>query len=96
MGNLHSVAKALEHVGALGGVVTHDAANHRGADRVVFPGVGAIRDCMAELKASGLTEVRSAALREAGAGHLRRHAGADGPFSEENGGVDCLGMFAGR
>ena len=43
MGNLHSVAKALEHVGAGRVLVTSDAAVIREADRVVFPGVGAIR-----------------------------------------------------
>ena len=47
MGNLHSVASALNHVGADEVVVTHDAELIRKADRVVFPGVGAIRDCMA-------------------------------------------------
>jgi glutamine amidotransferase len=54
MGNLHSVAKAVEHVGRELGedievVVTPDAAKIAAADRVVFPGVGAIRDCMAGL-----------------------------------------------
>ena len=46
MGNLHSVAKALEHVGATKVIVTHDPALVRSADRVVFPGVGAMRDCI--------------------------------------------------
>ena len=50
MGNLHSVASALEHVGADKVLVTHDAELIRQADRVVFPGVGAIRDCMAEIR----------------------------------------------
>ena len=50
MGNLHSVASALEHVGADEVLVTHDAELIRQADRVVFPGVGAIRDCMAEIR----------------------------------------------
>ena len=52
MGNLHSVAKAVEYVGRELGedidvVVTEDAAKIAAADRVIFPGVGAIRDCMA-------------------------------------------------
>ena len=37
MGNLHSVASALNHVGADEVVVTHDAELIRKADRVVFP-----------------------------------------------------------
>ncbi len=53
MGNLHSVAKALEHVGAGRVLVSSDAAVIREADRVVFPGVGAIRDCMAEIRRLG-------------------------------------------
>jgi glutamine amidotransferase len=51
MGNLHSVAKALELVGD--GVevqVTSDAAVILAADRVILPGVGAIRDCVGEIK----------------------------------------------
>ena len=45
MGNLRSVAKALEHVGPGSRVVvTGDAAVVRAADRVVFPGQGAMPD----------------------------------------------------
>ena len=50
MGNLHSVASALAHAGADDVLVTHDADVIRKADRVVFPGVGGIRDCMAEIR----------------------------------------------
>ena len=46
MGNLHSVASALAHAGALEVTVTHDHVAISEADRVVFPGVGGIRDCM--------------------------------------------------
>jgi len=56
MGNLRSVAKALERVARDGQevVVTSDAAVLSAADRVVFPGQGAIRDCMSELARHGL------------------------------------------
>ena len=65
MGNLHSVAKALEHVGATKVIVTHDPALVRSADRVVFPGVGAMRDCIAGMKAVGVDEeVREAAKQK--------------------------------
>jgi imidazole glycerol-phosphate synthase subunit HisH len=96
MGNLHSVAKALEHVGATKVIVTHDPALVRSADRVVFPGVGAMRDCIAGMKAVGVDEeVREAVKQKpvlaicVGMQALMNH-------SEENGGVDCLGMFAGQ
>ena len=59
MGNLHSVAKALEHVGAGRVLVTSDAQVIREADRVVFPGVGAIRDCMAEIRRLGIDALGS-------------------------------------
>ena len=50
MGNLHSVAKALEHVTHENVLVTRDARSIQGATRVVLPGQGAIRDCMGELE----------------------------------------------
>ncbi len=50
MGNLRSVAKALEHVAPGAHVcVTAEAHEIESADRVVFPGQGAMRDCMREL-----------------------------------------------
>ena len=58
MGNLRSVSKAVEHVaGSRVEVrVTGDARVIENADRVVFPGQGAMRDCMAELAAHRLVE----------------------------------------
>lgn len=57
MGNLRSVAKAIEHVAPKDSVViTGDPAQVRRAARVVFPGQGAMPDCMANLTASGLRE----------------------------------------
>ncbi|WP_407279740.1 imidazole glycerol phosphate synthase subunit HisH [Aromatoleum evansii] len=55
MGNLRSVAKAVEHV-APGKtvVVTSDPAEVTAAGRVVFPGQGAMPDCMRELDLRGL------------------------------------------
>ena len=45
MGNLHSVSKAVEHVAPHARVeVTSDPARVAGADRVVFPGQGAMPD----------------------------------------------------
>src|SRR5258708_22334094 len=55
MGNLHSVSKAVEHVAQHASVeVTSDPAYVAGADRVVFPGEGAMPDCMREMDARGL------------------------------------------
>jgi len=55
MGNLRSVSKALEHVAPDAAVrVTSDPELVRRAERVVFPGQGAMPDCMRELDARGL------------------------------------------
>ncbi len=63
MGNLRSVAKALEHVAPKARViVTSDASVVDSAERVVFPGQGAMPDCIRHLDESGL---RDAVLRAA-------------------------------
>ena len=55
MGNLRSVAKALEHVAPAKVIaVTSDPAAILAAERVVFPGQGAMPDCMREMDARGL------------------------------------------
>jgi glutamine amidotransferase len=57
MGNLRSVAKAIEHVAPQAVVrVSSDAAEIAAADRVVVPGQGAMPDCMRELSARGLRD----------------------------------------
>lgn len=57
MGNLRSVAKAIEHVAPAARVlVTASAAEIAAADRVVVPGQGAMPDCMRELAARGLRQ----------------------------------------
>jgi len=64
MGNLRSVSKALEHVAPGTDVrVTSDPQAVQGADRVVFPGQGAMPDCMRELDARGLRPAVLAAWR---------------------------------
>ena len=94
MGNLHSARKAVEHVAPdVTVLVTDNADQIREADHVILPGVGAIRDCMAEIRR---LEVDT----------LVREVSRDRPFlgicvgmqalmsrSEENNGVDCIGLF---
>ncbi len=58
MGNLRSVSKAVEHVAAgKSVVVSSDAATIQRAERVIFPGQGAMPDCMRELDARNLRSV---------------------------------------
>lgn len=57
MGNLRSVSKALEHVAPqLDIVVSSDPDVIARAGRVVFPGVGAMPDCIHELESRGLRQ----------------------------------------
>jgi glutamine amidotransferase len=64
MGNLRSVQKALQHVAPGDTVeVTSDADAIRAADRVVFPGQGAMPDCMRSLAEHGLGDAVAEAAR---------------------------------
>jgi len=64
MGNLRSVQKALAHVAPEAGIaITADPGAIRGADRVVFPGQGAMPDCMRCLNESGVGEAVEEAAR---------------------------------
>jgi len=57
MGNLRSVAKAMQHVAPKATVkISSSAAEVLAADRIVFPGQGAMPDCMRYLRESGLQE----------------------------------------
>ncbi len=65
MGNLRSVAKAIEHVAPAARIlVTADPAVVAAADRVVVPGQGAMPDCMRELAARGLAAAVVQAARD--------------------------------
>ena len=98
MGNLHSVASALEHVGAEQVLVTHDAELIRQADRVVFPGVGAMRDCMAEIRRLKCDQLLADVLLEQQKPVLAICVGMQALMtrSEENAGVDCLDLIPGN
>ncbi len=97
MGNLHSVASALKHAGASQVVVTHDHNVIRDADRVIFPGVGAIRDCMAEIRRLHCDEMLQDVLEQQKP-VLAICVGLQAMMSssEENEGVDCLDMIPGE
>lgn len=97
MGNLHSVAKALEHVpGNHRVLVTSDAGQILAAERVVLPGVGAMRDCMGEIKRLGLDTVVHQ-VADSGRPLLGVCVGMQAMLerSAENDGVECLGIFPG-
>ncbi len=95
MGNLRSVLKAFEHVGGKPRLVT-TPADAKTADALVFPGQGAIVDCMRLLKQTGLDET------------VREWIAADRPFfgvclglqalfeHSEEGDTPGLGIFPGK
>lgn len=57
MGNLRSVSKAIEHVASDKTVlITSNSEEIHAAERVVFPGQGAMPECMQELDGRGLHE----------------------------------------
>jgi glutamine amidotransferase len=98
MGNLHSVAKALEQVGeGIEVVVTADAELILTAGHVVFPGVGAIRDCMGEIRRLGLDTIISQ-VAASGTPLLGVCVGMQAlmDWSGENEGIDCLGILPGK
>jgi glutamine amidotransferase len=96
--NLRSVTKALENVGGSPTVVRTPAElTGAHATGLVLPGVGALRDCVASLRDTGLAD------------SVREWIAADRPFlgvclgmqalfekSEEGGGIDGLGIFPGE
>lgn len=63
MGNLPSVAKAFEHIGA-DVHIGECGADLRQADSIILPGVGAFGDAMHNLKSRGLVEPLAEALHE--------------------------------
>ena len=89
-GNIQSVLYAMERIGATA-VVTDDHALIRGADRVIFPGVGEASTAMNYLRARGLDKV----LRELKQPVLGICLGMQlmCAHSEEND-TECLGIFA--
>lgn len=101
MGNLHSVAKALEHASSASSssakvLVTSDKQLIANADRVLLPGVGSMRDCMGEMQRLDLLDtIKQAAANKPfmgiciGMQALMTH-------SSENDGVNCLDIIPGE
>ncbi|MBI66136.1 MAG: imidazole glycerol phosphate synthase subunit HisH [Candidatus Marinimicrobia bacterium] len=96
MGNLHSVAKALEKVSTNQKIfISKDIKKIQASSKIVIPGVGAIRDCMNSLVSLGMDD-------------LIRKFSEEKPIlgicvgmqlllqgSEENNGTKCLGLLDG-
>ncbi len=97
MGNLRSVAKAIEHVAPRARVLLTSAAGDIArAERVVFPGQGAIAGCMAALDAGQLRDAVLAAVVSKPFLGICLGLQALFDFSDEGGGVAGLGVLPGR
>ena len=96
VGNLRSVEKAFEAVGARASV-TNDAGAIREAERLVLPGVGAFGECAGRLRRSGLDRLVLDAS-EAGKPLLGLCVGLQLMFDEghEFGVHEGLGLMRGR
>jgi len=95
MGNLHSVAKAVEHVGGLGVCITNNAQQILAADRIIFPGVGAIGYCLAQIDDLGLREVITQVSKDRPFLGICVGMQSLFEFSEESGGVKGLNILRG-
>ncbi|MFT3695309.1 MAG: imidazole glycerol phosphate synthase subunit HisH [Kofleriaceae bacterium] len=94
-GNLRSVQRAIEHVGAEV-VVTQDPAVVERADKLVVPGQGAFAMFMQGLKDRGLGDVLRAKI-DAGTPYLGICLGLQVLFEHsEEGDVDGLGVLKGQ
>jgi glutamine amidotransferase len=97
MGNLRSVVKAIEHVAPHARVrLTSNAEEVAHADRVVFPGQGAIAGCMTALDTCHLRAAVLQAVQDKPFLGICLGLQALYGFSEEGGGVKGLGVLPGR
>ncbi|MBP5189053.1 MAG: imidazole glycerol phosphate synthase subunit HisH [Fibrobacterales bacterium] len=95
-GNLTSVANACDFLG-IENAVTSDPETILRADKVIFPGVGAAKSAMENLRAFGLVETLKRVV-ELGKPMLGICLGSQIVLdsSEEDGGVECLGLIPGK
>ena len=95
-GNLTSVGNACDFLG-IENAVTSDPETILRADKVIFPGVGAAKSAMENLRSAGLVETLKRVV-ELGKPMLGICLGSlivlDS--SEEDGGVECLGLIPGK
>lgn len=95
-GNLRSVQKAFEYIGA-DAIITSDKKQILTADKVVLPGVGAFGDCISALLRDGLDKCIHEVTQN-GTPFLGICLGLQMLFeaSEETPGIKGLGLFKGK
>lgn len=96
MGNLHSIAKAVQKASPLSRVLlTDDPKTILSSDRVIFPGVGAARDCMRALNERDLPDVLAKVSKTRPLLGICLGMQVLLDRSEENAGTSCLGILSG-
>ncbi len=98
MGNLRSVTKALEHVVDKNQKVVLTSLEEEVtlADKIVFPGQGAARDCMRAIDEFALRETILDAAKNKPFLGICMGMQVLVRGSEENGGTDCLSFYPGE
>ena len=97
MGNLHSIAKALEYVSNGDRVVvSYDPDHLKRANRLVLPGVGAIGHCMDELRRLELNELVGEVIGEVPVMGICLGMQVLLTHSEESNGIPGLDVFPGE
>ena len=96
--NLRSVVKALEHVSANRHriLLTDNPETIYTADKIVFPGQGAMKQCMDSLKSKGLDQVICESVFQKPYLGLCLGLQALFDYSEEDGGTNGLGIIPGK
>ena len=96
MGNLHSVAKAIEKVSVNQKIfISKDIKEIQASNKLVIPGVGAIRDCMNSLVSLGMDDMIKKYSEEKPILGICVGMQLLLQASEENGGTQCLGLLDG-
>lgn len=96
-GNLRSVCKATESIAPGATVaITSDPEVIKAADRVIFPGQGAIGTCLRALQAEGLRSALETAISSKPFLGICLGLQALYDYSEEDGGTKCLGVLSGH
>ncbi|MDC3067308.1 MAG: imidazole glycerol phosphate synthase subunit HisH [Methylococcaceae bacterium TMED69] len=97
-GNLLSVYKALKFVSSstYDISITSDEAEVSSSDKIVFPGQGAIKDCMKNLKKQKLDQTITELTKNRPFFGICLGLQSLMEFSEEGGGVNCLGLVSGK
>ena len=97
MGNLHSLSRALMRAtGEARIAISYDPDQLRKADRLLLPGVGGVRQCMNELRRLELNEFIQEVAGEIPLMGICLGMQVLLDYSEENNGVDALGIFPGE